>query len=140
MTDKDKPKEKTFESEFTGSVQSILRLDQLLKDCSFYSVNDILIGFKNNLREILKEGQGYLSSQELKKAVKDWDEIESFDIVVDENNMVVKFDHDLLKKLHKFDFWVRMRLFKRGALMGSKKEHAFGMKKLMKKYGINQDE
>lgn len=139
MIDKDDKSDKAFQSEFTGSIQSIIRLDQLLKDCSSYAVNEIVIGFRNNLREVLKEGQGYLTRQEYIKAFKDWKEIEGYDISIDEDNITVKFDSALLKKLHEFDFWLRHRLFKRGATMGAKAEFTHGMQKLMTKYGIERD-
>lgn len=119
-----------------GSALTIRRIDALLRDISFYSVSESARGFRNNLRELWKETQGYLPKNSYSKAVKDWASIESYDITVNSNNYTVSYDKKLLLELQSFHTWLLLRLHRAGVTMGKKPDPLGGFGKMVRTYGV----
>jgi len=121
---------------FNGSFQTLLRIDELLKHCSTYRVNDNIIGYKANLREVYKETLGFLETKERTKALKDWAKIEGYTIT--EQEYTILFDKELWIDLDKFDMWIRLKLHKKGVTFAKNKKAIDGMAKIMQRYKLNE--
>lgn len=120
---------------FNGSLHTLDRINGLLVDICVYSVNDHILAYKNNLRELFKETQGFLTKPEFKLAWDKWQEILKFEIVKTDDD-TIKFDSKLADLLQTFDFWLRLKLHRHHITMATKKEYLLGMEKIKKKYNL----
>jgi hypothetical protein len=124
------------ESAFNGALHTLDRVNELIKSVTSYRVNEHLLGFKLNLRELLIEGQGFLKQPEFKEAWLKWAEIESFPVVIDREEGKVSFDHRLWPKLDDFNSWLRLKLHENHVTMVSRKEWEAGISKVRKRLGL----
>ena len=136
MTYKDKDSD-IPDSPFNGSLDTLARLNDLIKAVSDYRVNNHWLGMKENLGELLNEAQGCLSKDEYNKAWKDWGEIESFDISINENGSVT-FDDKLPLKLKKFSSWIRLKLYRHNLTMAKISGGLDKFQMMYKRYGLSQ--
>jgi hypothetical protein len=127
-----------FGDRWNMSLMTLKRIDELLKHCQVYSVNNHVLGLKNNLFEIYKESKGWLNSKEIKTADKQWSKINEYEIKI-ENDILV-FDNDLKPLLDKFDFWIRYKLHKKKVTFDSKDiSNNRGLSGLGKKYNLEDN-
>ncbi len=133
-------KDAVFSAAFNGSLQTLDRIHELLQHCSAYCVNEHVVGYRQNLKEIFKEAQGFLSKAELLVANKKWGEVEGYSVVVDQERDTATFDEGLLVALEAFDFWIRLKLHRHHVTMASKREFQHGLKHMMSRYGLDQNE
>lgn len=127
--------QKEAEAAFNGSLQTLDRIHALLNDASKYVVNEHLLGYKANLRELFKESQGFLNAAERKRAWSMWLKIAAIPIIRDDEDNIT-FDSQLWDLLEAFDFWLRFKLHKHHVTMVTKQQLEFGISKIAKKYGI----
>jgi len=120
---------------FNGSLDTLSRIHQLIIDISDYRINQNWLGMRENLGELLNEGQGCLHKAEFVKAWKDWEKIESFDISINDEG-VVSFDSELPIKLKKFSSWLRLRLYRHNLTMAKSFSGMDKMANLTKRYNI----
>ena len=119
---------------YHGTWHSLERINELLQHCQMYAANDHLLGHRNNLREIFKESQGFLSKAEKLTAWNKWREIEVYPITIKDEQIV--FDPKLRAALDHFDFWIRLKLHNHNVTFSKKAEHLLGLEKIEKKYNI----
>jgi len=124
-----------FESAFNGALHTLERINELINHIIAYRVNNHIIGFKENLAELLNETQGIFNKQEFKKAWADWEKIEKYEIIIDDDGNI-SYDPELYIKLLKFSSWIRLRLQRHKVTWASKDEIQKGVTYLQKKYGL----
>lgn len=127
-------------SVFNGSIDKLKRIDELIKDCSFYAVNEGLRGFKHNLRELYRETGVFMNKDQKKKSNAVWwgekgkPGIEETTIAYKEDGSQI-FDPGLYLRLNKFFFFLTKILDETGVTW-ARKEMRDGFKSLAKKYGL----
>lgn len=133
------PKTETLQdSPFNGSLDTLSRINNLINSISSYRVNGHWWGMKENLGELLDESQGCLGKDELKKAWRDWEEIEAMDIKINENDDTVSYDDALPLKLKKFSSWLRLKLYRHNLTMAKSSGSLDKFQMLYKRYGLHQ--
>ena len=131
-----KDKDEGLSIAFNGSVQTLDRINDLLVHCSLYAVNDHILGYYRNLKELFKESQGFLSQAELKTAWNKWEKVRAYTLAQDtENNLIV--DSELFEALEGFDFWIRKKLHNHKVTMALKQEWLSGMEKINRRYKLD---
>lgn len=122
---------------FNMSLQTLSRIDEILKDCSFYAVNNNILGYMRNLRELNKEAVGFYDKEELKKSFGFWRIINKYekDIIMSEEKL--SYDEKLIVVLDTFDIWVRILLHKK-KITFSMKDAKSGLNRLDQKYGLTK--
>jgi len=134
MESKQKPEDK-HDSPFNGSLDTLSRINELIKDISNYRVNNHWLGMKENLGELVIEAQGCLQKEELKKAWTDWGEIEKLQIKVNDEGTVT-YDEELPKKLKQFSRWIRLKLYRHNLTMAKTSGSLDKFQMMYKRYGI----
>lgn len=125
-----------LESAFNGAVQTLGRIDELIRHISSYNVNDELKGVYENLSELYIESQGFLSKPELKTLKNKWDKVNySWKKTIIKNDEYI-YCSDLKSVLWSFSAWIRLRLHRHKVTMAGKKEIADALSNLYKKYNI----
>lgn len=115
MTESSEPVERADESPFNGSLDTLGRIHGLIQDIILCRVNQDWWGMKENLEELLNEGQGCLLKAEHIKAWKDWDEIKKIPISVSSEGC--SFDSSLPDALKSFSSWLRLKLYRHNLTM-----------------------
>jgi len=131
----EKDDDKSDNSAFNGALQTLFRIDELIRHISIYSVNDHIVALKKNLSELLIETQGFLSKPEYIKAWKDWEYIETKKLSFDKKGNI-DYDSELPNLLFKFSAWLRYKLHKHEVTMASKKDFLNGLQRLNQRYRI----
>lgn len=127
--------DKTDNSAFNGALHTLDRINELIQHISIYTVNDHFYGLKQNLRELLIEGQGFLSKTEYQKAWKDWLKIDSKTLKYDSLGNII-FDDELPNMLYKFSGWLRYKLHKHKVTMAGKKDIEDGLSNIYNKFKL----
>lgn len=127
--------EEGLENLFNGSIDTLNRINELIKHISAYRVNGHWIGMKENLGELLVEAQGCLSKEEYKKGWKDFLEIDQYPITVNDEGLLV-YDEELPIKLKKFNQWLRLKLYKHKLTMAKGWGGYDKLQLLRKRYGL----
>lgn len=120
---------------FNMAIATLERIDELLKDCANYCVNNHVIAYKRNLKEVLKEAWGHLTKEERKVSINKWTSINEIKIVVLEDGL--EYDSKLKDLLEDFDFWIRWKLHDHN-LTFSRKEANKGLEAQYNKYGVKK--
>ena len=135
--DHDKTTDKAvLESAFNGAVQTLSRIDELIRHISSYNVNDELKGVYENLSELYIESQGFLSKPELKTLKNKWDNVNIYwkKTTIKEEEYI--YSSELKRVLWSFSAWIRLKLHRHKVTMAGKKEIADALSNLYKKYNI----
>lgn len=134
MESQDK-EEKQQDSPFNGSLDTLSRIHILINDISSYRVNQHWLGMKENLGELLNEGQGCLQKSEYLKAWKTWEIIESMIITINEDGTTT-FDDSLPSKLKEFSSWLRLKLYRHNLTMAKTSGGLDKLQLLYNRYGL----
>lgn len=78
------------ETPFNISLESLMRINGLIKDLQNYGVNYHVIAFKNNLYELKIECIGFLDAREWGHSEKLWAIIEKYEIEIGEDTLIYK--------------------------------------------------
>ena len=124
-----------FMTAFNGSIDTLQRINTLIQHISIYRSNGHLQGFKENLGELFIECQGFLTKDELKKAKRDWTEINEMRLDITESGHVV-YDKKLMQKMIDYSSWLRLKLHKHEVTMASKSDLKRGFDKLYQRYNL----
>jgi len=105
-------------SPFNMSLESLKRINDLLRHCSDYGVNFNWVGLKNNLLEVYKEllTCAKVSEEDLEALSTKWSKIDSVSCGFNKRGILV-FGEDIPKLLTEFDFFVRKLIYKYGLSM-----------------------
>lgn len=118
---------------FNMAIKTLERIHDLLIDCAGYCVNNNVIAYKRNLKEIWKEANGHLTKPERTIATNKWGVIDKIEIKVYDEAVI--FDSKLWGLLDDFDFWIRKKLHEHN-LTFSQKELNKGLEAQRHKYGL----
>lgn len=132
---KNKKNDETDEAPFNGALDTLGRIDELINCVSQARVNQDIFVFRENLGELLIEGQGFLTKPQYKKAWGDWKKIEKLKLILHGDGSIT-FDEELFPALISFSSWLRLRLHKQKVTMAGSRSFPSDMKsKLKNRYG-----
>jgi hypothetical protein len=101
---------------FNMGIATLERINNILIAMSENNINNDIPKSKRILKELLKEGFGYMNIDEIKKAQALWNRIKEKPIEFEDSN-TIKYDKDLIKLMDELDFLIRDCLFQSGLLM-----------------------
>ena len=127
--------DKVEDNVFNGSLATLMRIDELIRHISIYRVNHHLLGFKENLGELLIESQGFLNFHENKKAWDDWENINNLKLDFDSDGNVI-FDDSLFNALVELSSYLRLRLKKNKVTWAKARDFGDNFNNFYKKYGL----
>ena len=125
----DIPSEFSQGSTFNMSLESLSRINDLLKDCSNYSVNGNWLGLKNNLLEIYKElvRCSEVDKGKLEEVKKRWGVIDGLKCFFDKRGLLI-YDPKIPVLLTEFDFFISRLLYEKGLTMAKNDEAGKSLK------------
>lgn len=100
------------------ALSTLERINKIMIDLSYYNVNQNWLAVKNNLLELYKETDPFLSKPAKTNAKNYWKEINNHNVHFDKKGNLV-FADKVIPLLNKFDFWLRNQLKKNHLLMAS---------------------
>lgn len=119
------------------SLMTLQRIDQLLKDCQKYSVNNNLLGLRQNMLEVYKESRPWLKKPEKVTAQKKWEKVQEFKFEYNYEEQSISYPDGLREALDDFDFWIRNKLHVHKVTFDSKDvQKNRGMAGLQSKYNL----
>jgi hypothetical protein len=124
------------ESAFNGALHTLERIHNLINHVAIYHVNGNLLGYRNNLEELMIEGQGFFTREERVKGWRDFAYIRSLRLQILEDGGQ-KFDENLPGALDDFNRWLRLKLHNHKVTIAGRNEIMQGLGKIAKRYGIN---
>ena len=123
------PSEMTQGSVFNMSLESLSRINELLKSCSTYSVNSNWLGLRNNLLEVYKElvRCSKLKDEEKMELKTRWETLQLLKCGIDKRGLLI-YDERLPALLTEFDFFIGSMLFKQGLSMAKSEDAGRSLK------------
>lgn len=120
-----------YTPDFNGSLATLIRIDELLRDCSYCRVNHQWIGWQNNLLQAYKEGFDWLTEKEQKEGRF----LMTMCSKLDAEEQTVSINEKDILRLDDYEIKLRQRLKKQG-LTFKAKDLTSREDRLRKNYGI----
>ena len=122
---------------FNGAIATLERINDLLKDSASYRVQEDILNYKANIRELIKESLPFLKKQQHDKLLRDWYKLQSYEITI--NDFSVSYDRELIEELDKLDLWLRKWLHKEKVTFWKHDKTKSGFEAVAENYGIKTD-
>lgn len=120
-----------YQPEFNGSVDTLQRISELLRDASDCRVNHQWVGWQNNLLQTYKEGYDWLTKEEQKNG----ELLFTLKAKLDQEGENVLITEEDILTLDRYEITLRVRLKKAG-LTFKQKDLETRYDKIRKNYGL----